>query len=96
MQFCSSVTFGHASQDSAISADSQMNVHCYHVIEEYNAFMSPMLQIGGCKKNMHGSSVIESMCGIHFAQTFCFHQGAGEEMLITCWRDSYFCSICHA
>jgi hypothetical protein len=38
-------------------------------MEEFIAFISPVLQMGDSKK-MHGSLVIIEHVGIHFAQTF--------------------------
>jgi hypothetical protein len=68
-------------------------VHCYHVIKECNAFISPMLQKGG-GKNMPGSLVIVQHVWNPLCTNFLFPQGAGENMSITCWRDSYSCSNC--
>jgi hypothetical protein len=62
VQLASSVTFGHAIQHSFVSAEGQMNASmtCQPLkyIRGMNAFVSPVLQIGGGKKNTHGCLVI--------------------------------------
>jgi hypothetical protein len=65
------------------------------VIKECNDFISPMLQKGG-GKNMHGFLVIVQHVWNPLCTNFLFPQGASEDMLITCWRDSYSCSNCLA
>jgi hypothetical protein len=49
-----------------------------------------MLQMGGGKKNTHGSLVIVELAN------FSFSQAVGEDMVNACWRDSNFCGNRHA
>ena len=53
MQCSSSVTLGQAIRNSVVAAEAQMNV-----IKECIAFICPMLQMGGGKKNTHDFLVI--------------------------------------
>ena len=55
-----------------------------------------MLQMGGGRKNMHGSLVIVEYAWNPFCTTFLFSKAVGEDMLNTGWRDSDFCSNCRA
>jgi len=67
-----------------------------NVIKECIAFICPMLEMGGGKKNTpmtFWSSL--STCGIHFAKTSPFPQAVGEDTANT-WRDFDFCGNCCA
>ena len=66
------------------------------VIEECIVFLSPVTQMGGGKKNMHDSlGIVEHMWNPPFTTCF-FPQAAGKNTANACWRDSDFCSNCHA
>jgi hypothetical protein len=98
--FFSLVTFGHTTQHSVISAEGQMNAsmthQLLHVIAECTAFFSTMLQVGGGKKNMHGSFVIIEHAWNPLSTNFSLPQAVSENTVYTCWRDSNFCSNCRA
>jgi len=69
--------------------------HC-NVIEKCNAFISPMMQMGGGQKNMHGSFIIVQHMWNPFDTNFSSSQAVGEDMVNTCCTDYDLRSNCHA
>ena len=65
-------------------------------MKECIAFISPSWQIGGDKKNTHGYWVIIQHLWNPLSTYFLVPQAVGEDMVNICWRDSDFCSNCHA
>ena len=100
MQVSSLVAFYNAIQHSVVSAEGQMMhpllVSSYIAIEKRIAFISPILQMGGGKKNMHGSWLIIEHMWNPLCTNILFPQAVGEDMVNICWRDSDLCSSCHS
>jgi len=60
------------------------------------AFISLMLQKGGGTNNTHGSLVTTEHMWNPLCTNVSFPQGADGDTVNTCWRDSDFCTNCHA
>ena len=67
-----------------------------NAIKECTALISPMLQMGGGKMNTHHSLIRVEHMWTALSTNFLFPQTVVEERVNTCWRDSNFCSNCHA
>ena len=67
-----------------------------NAIKECIALISPMLQMGCGKMNTHCFLIRDEHIWNALSTNFLFPQTVDEKRVNTCWRDSNFCSNCHA
>ena len=98
--FSALMIFGHAIQHSVISSKGQLNAHMTHQPLKCDQRTNCL---HFCKaadrwwKEVHAwlFFIVGHMCN-PLCTNFLFPQAVGEDMVNTCWRDSDFCSNCHA